>query len=219
MVIGMRIGSRQALGMNKHAHSLQLYTIGHSNRSLDDFVDLLTLYRIETLVDIRSRPGSRKHPHFNQDSFQASLRQHSIEYVWMPSLGGLRSRRKGFVSPNTGLTSLGFRNYADYMGSAEFRQGVAELLNLAYQTTVACMCAEALYRHCHRGLLSDYLLAHGSSVVHILDADQLHRHELGSGAVVTHEGLVVYPPRECQESLFIEDDSLNCSNRLQEKRG
>lgn len=188
--------------MTEHAASLQLFTLGHSNRSLDDFVELLTIYGVETLVDIRSRPGSRKHPHFNHDNLQAILPKRGLGYLWMPRLGGLRGSMKGFASPNTGLQDLGFRNYADYMGTAEFRLGVEALLEVMKQAATACMCAEAHYSHCHRMLLSDYLVAAGVTVLHILGPGELVQHRLSSSAKILPEGGLVYPPGERQESLF-----------------
>jgi uncharacterized protein (DUF488 family) len=185
--------------MTGDANALQLYTIGHSNRSLDDFLHLSATFGIQSLVDIRSLPGSRKHPHFNRENLQKVLPEHGMEYIWLKRLGGLRSRRKGFDSPNTGLTSPGFRNYADYMATDEFLQGVEELLDIAKRATAAYMCAEALFWRCHRRLLSDYLVAHGVTVLHILGPKSLQPHQLSRGATVTSEGLVMYPAVETQQ--------------------
>src|SRR5271169_4829789 len=94
---------------------IRIYTIGHSNRSLEDFVALLKGFEIQAVADIRSLPGSRKFPHFDRENLETILPLNGIKYLWLPKLGGLRRTRKGFDSPNMGLTSPGFRSYADYM--------------------------------------------------------------------------------------------------------
>ena len=174
--------------------SIRLYTIGHSTRSFDDFLSLLKQFGIQTLTDIRSRPGSRKFPHFDRENLEKVLPEHGVDYVWIPKLGGLRRDGKGSVSRNTGLTSPGFRNYADHMEEAEFKEGVSELLAIAVRSPTAYMCAEALWWRCHRRLLSDYLVAHGLEVFHIVDTRSFHPHKITEGAVVSPEGNVLYPP-------------------------
>jgi uncharacterized protein (DUF488 family) len=174
--------------------SIRLYTIGHSTRSFEDFLSLLTLFGIQTLTDIRSRPGSRKFPHFDRENLEKVLPEHGVDYVWIPELGGLRRSDKESVSPNMGLTSPGFRNYADYMAEAEFKQGVSELLAIAVRSLTAYTCAEAVWWRCHRRLLSDYLVAHGLEVFHIVDSRSLHPHKITEGAVVSPEGNLLYPP-------------------------
>jgi uncharacterized protein (DUF488 family) len=170
-----------------------IYTIGHSNRSLEDFLALLKEFDIRALADIRSQPSSRKFPHFNRENLETVLPGYDVNYLWLPKLGGRRRTRKGFDSPNMGLTSPGFRSYADYMSEEEFRKGVGELLSIASESTMAYMCAEALYWRCHRRLLSDYLVAQGVLVRHILGHKSLRAHEITEGAVVTQEGNVIYP--------------------------
>jgi uncharacterized protein (DUF488 family) len=171
-----------------------IYTIGHSTRSLGDFISLLKKFIVQTLADIRTLPGSRKFPHFDRENLEKVLPEHGINYVWLPKLGGLRGRSKGFVSPNTGLDSPGFRNYADYMSGHEFADGVSELLRIAVRSTTACMCAEAVWWRCHRRLLSDYLVAQGVGVLHILDAKNPKPHKMTEGAVISTDGKVLYPP-------------------------
>lgn len=181
--------------MNSGCQSgIRIYTIGHSTRSLEDFISLLKKFDIRTLGDIRTLPGSRKFPHFDRENLEKVLPEHGIDYIWLPKLGGLRGRIKGIVSPNTGLTSLGFRNYADYMATGEFAEGVKELLGLAARSATVYMCAEAVWWRCHRCLLSDYLVAHGVEVLHILDARNLKPHKMTEGAVISSEGKVLYPP-------------------------
>jgi uncharacterized protein (DUF488 family) len=171
----------------------RVYTIGHSNRSYAEFLELLKEYDIKTLVDIRSLPGSRKFPHFDQKNLQETLPVEGIQYVWMKELGGLRHSSKDFVSPNSGLTNAAFRAYADYMMSEEFHMAIEKLLSLAVSSTTAYMCAEAVYWRCHRRLVSDYLVANGQEVLHIMGKTELTPHRMTDGAVLTSNGLVLYP--------------------------
>jgi uncharacterized protein (DUF488 family) len=173
-----------------------IYTLGHSTRSLEEFFALLSQYHVRTLVDIRSLPGSRKFPHFDRENMEKVLPENGVTYVWFKSLGGLRRVRKDFDSPNTGLTNSGFRAYADYMASEEFRSGVQELLKLASDSVTAVMCAEAVYWKCHRRLLSDSLLARGAEVLHILGPKSLQPHGLSVGAIISPDLTVVYPKVE-----------------------
>jgi uncharacterized protein (DUF488 family) len=116
-----------------------------------------------------------------------------IEYVWFEKLGGFRRAAKSETSLNLGLKSQGFRNYADYMMTAEFRSAVQELLLGASQKRTAVMCAERLYWKCHRRILSDFLMAQGAAVTHILDSGDLRPHPLTTGALIAPEGSVTYP--------------------------
>lgn len=153
-----------------------IYTIGHSTRTFDELVAALQGHDIKTLVDIRSFPMSRRMPHFNRESLEVELPKHGIAYVWLKELGG---RRKRILkeSPNTALRSDSFRNYADYMMTKEFVAGIASLLSIAEGTTgaTAIMCAERMYFQCHRMLVSDYLTAHGHTVLHIDDENRAAR--------------------------------------------
>lgn len=173
--------------------TMRIYTIGHSNRSIDDFLALLERFGIQTLVDVRSRPGSRSFPHFNRENLAQSLLDNGITYLWMEELGGLRRRVKGFDSPNMGLTTPGFRAYADYMGSQAFQNAVTRLQSAASESTAAIMCAEALYWRCHRRLLSDYLLANGIEVLHILGDRRPTPHSLTPEARIAPGGVLFYP--------------------------
>src|SRR5262249_29984401 len=143
-----------------------LFTVGHSTRTLDELVEVLQAHTIQTLVDIRSFPVSRRLPHFNRESLEKSLPTSGIRYVWMKELGG---RRKKSLpdSPNVALRNDSFRNYADYMLTPDFEHAVAELIKLGEQARTAYMCAERLYFRCHRTLVSDWLVAHGHQVLHI----------------------------------------------------
>jgi uncharacterized protein (DUF488 family) len=175
-----------------HQNRISIYTIGHSNRSWEDFIALLEKFAIRTVADIRSLPGSKKFPHFDRENMGKALFDQGLKYIWLPKLGGLRRVRKGFESPNIGLTNPGFRAYADYMATPEFLDGVEELLNVASESATTIMCAEALYWRCHRRLVSDYLMAHGIEVLHILGLSKLMPHTMTQGAMITPEGHVLY---------------------------
>jgi uncharacterized protein (DUF488 family) len=154
-----------------------LYTIGHSTRSLDELIEALRSHSIQTLVDIRSFPTSRRLPHFNRESLEQVLPQAGIAYRWMKELGGRRKKIRD-DSPNVALCVGGFRNYADYMLTADFQAAVAELLRLAERSRTAYMCAERLYFRCHRMLVSDWLVAHGHEVLHIDGGGPVQPHKL-----------------------------------------
>ena len=143
-----------------------LYTIGHSTRSLDELIDVLRAHHIETLVDIRAFPMSRRLPQFNRDSLGQTLPAARIRYVWMKELGGYRKKIRQ-DSPHIAMRNDSFRNYADYMLTPEFERAIAELIAIAEQQRTTYMCAERVYFHCHRMLVSDWLVAHGHEVLHI----------------------------------------------------
>ena len=145
-----------------------IYTIGHSTRTLDQLISALKGHGVKTLVDIRSFPMSRRLPHFNRETLELELPKHGIEYLWMKELGGRRKKIRN-DSPNTALRNDSFRNYADYMMTDEFAAAIRRLLEIAAQRKTAIMCAERVYFQCHRMLVSDYLTAHGGTVLHIDD--------------------------------------------------
>ncbi|MGB8769477.1 MAG: DUF488 domain-containing protein [Candidatus Korobacteraceae bacterium] len=195
-----------------------VYTIGHSTRTFDELVAALKAHDIRALVDIRSFPMSRRMPHFNRESLEVELPKPGIAYVWMKELGGRRKRIRD-DSPNTGLRNDSFRNYADYMLTGEFAQGIEHLLGIAMQNTdpstsaakngppalgmtrdetgnTAIMCAERVYFQCHRMLVSDYLSAHGHTVLHIDDDKRsLREHKLMTEARLV-DGKLVYDAQE-----------------------
>ena len=172
-------------------------TIGHSNHPLDRFLALLGQHEVEALVDIRRFPGSRKHPHFHRDSLASVLPKSGVEYHWLEALGGRRHKQRD-ESLNRGLENEGFRNYADYMLTGDFREGLKNLLGIARQKRTAIMCAEGLFWQCHRRLVSDFLVANGVTVQHIVPSGELRPHKLTSGAVM-ESGQVTYPG---EKSLF-----------------
>lgn len=167
-----------------------LYTIGHSTRSLDDLITALQAHQIRTLVDIRAFPMSRRLPQFNRDSLAETLPAAGIRYVWMKALGGYRKKIRD-ESPNIALRNDSFRNYADYMLTAEFEHAMKELIDLAEQAPTAYMCAERVYFHCHRMLVSDWLVAHGCEVLHIDGTGPVKPHKLTAEARMI-DGQLIY---------------------------
>lgn len=147
-----------------------VWTVGHSTRALEALIALLAARAIGVLADVRRFPGSRRHPQFNREPLAEALADAGVEYVSLPELGGRRRARAD--SPHAGWHNAGFRGYADYMETAEFRAGIARLLDAARRRRTAMMCAEAQWWHCHRGLIADYLLAAGVPVVHVLGRDR-----------------------------------------------
>ena len=153
-------------------------------------IDALKEHDIETLVDIRSFPTSRRLPHFNREELEKNLSAAGIRYVWMKDLGGRRKKTRD-DSPNVALRNQSFRNYADYMLTPEFQRAINELISLAEQSRTAYMCAERVYFRCHRMLVSDWLVAHRHEVWHIDGTGPLKRHELLSEARLI-DGQVIY---------------------------
>jgi len=174
---------------------MHLYTIGHSTRSLEEFVELLHEHGIQVMVDVRGWPSSRRCPHFSRESLSRNLKEHGIEYEWLGrQLGGYRKKGLGKESPNMAWRSQGFRNFADHTLTEEFRDGIKRLLELAERDTVAFICAERLYWRCHRRIISDYLVAEGQKVTHILDRGKTEEHKLTGFAEVVN-GELRYPGR------------------------
>jgi len=167
-----------------------LYTIGHSTRALEELVETLRAHQIKTLVDIRAFPMSRRLPQFNRESLAETLPASGIRYVWMKSLGGYRKKILD-ESPNIGLRNDSFRNYADYMLTADFESAMDELIKLAGQAPTAYMCAERIYFHCHRMLVSDWLVAHGHEVLHIDGTGPVRAHKLTAEARMI-DGRLIY---------------------------
>jgi uncharacterized protein (DUF488 family) len=184
--------------------SPQLFSIGHSTHPFERFLSLLTEHGIQVLADIRRFPGSRKYPHFSRDNLSVSLPEAGIEYQWLPALGGRRGKSAAGTSKNLGFRSESFRNYADYMLTQEFRDGIQQLLTVAGEKRTALMCSESVFWRCHRRLVSDYLLVQGITVQHIMPSGELQPHGLTKEAVVTG-GEVTYPaPKVDQGRLLFE---------------
>lgn len=162
--------------------SLIVKTIGHSTRTLDEFIDLLKLHEITLVVDVRSIPRSRHNPQFNKDNLPAHLKSVNIGYIHMMELGGLRHPSKN--SPNTAWRNASFRGYADYMQTPQFQKAVEKLISMAHRERIALMCAEAVPWRCHRSLIADALLICGIHCEDIINAGSSHVHSLTSFAKV-----------------------------------
>jgi uncharacterized protein (DUF488 family) len=167
-----------------------LYTIGHSTRSIAELSAALHAHQIQTLVDVRAFPMSRRLPQFNRESLDKSLPQAGIRYLWMKALGGYRKKTLE-ESPNIALRNQSFRNYADYMLTADFEQAIGELVTLAERSRTAYMCAERVYLRCHRMLVSDWLVAHGHEVLHIDDTGPVKEHRMTAEARMI-DGRMIY---------------------------
>jgi uncharacterized protein (DUF488 family) len=163
---------------------LELWTIGHSTRALEEFVEALRSFEIKVLADVRSFPGSRRYPQFNKDQLKVALAAVEIEYQHYPELGGRRNARPD--SLNMAWRNKMFRGYADYMETDEFRLGVARLVGVARVRRTTIMCAEAVWWRCHRSLISDYLKASGVEVTHIMAAGKSAPHPFTSAARIVN---------------------------------
>lgn len=162
--------------------SLIVLTIGHSTRTLEDFISLLRKYNVQKVVDIRTIPRSKHNPQFNREELPNSLKVAGIGYIHMPGLGGLR--HSVHDSLNTGWRNLSFRGFADYMQKEEFEKSLEELMEQAKTERVALMCAEAVPWRCHRSLIADALLVRGIHVEHILSPTSLQAHRITPWAKV-----------------------------------
>lgn len=174
-----------------HTPVITILTIGHSTRSIEEFLRLLQAHGATLVVDVRKMPGSRRYPHFDGDILAQSLRAAGIGYAHIPALGGLR--RPMLDSPNTGWKNASFRAYADYMLTPEFATALDELLTLARKERAVLMCAEAVPWRCHRSLIADALVVRGVNVEHIMSAARTQRHKLPAFARVQGTR-ITYPP-------------------------
>ncbi len=157
-----------------------IWTIGHSTRSIEEFLELLAAAGIEAVADVRRYPGSRRWPHFARESLAETLASCGITYLWLPELGGRRTPLAD--SPNTAWRSVSFRGYADYMATEPFALGLDRLVNLAAGLRTSIMCAEAVWWRCHRGLIADVLRLLGFEVVHILGPGSMSPHPYTAAA-------------------------------------
>jgi uncharacterized protein (DUF488 family) len=170
-----------------------IFTLGHSTLPIESFLALLQAYGIDRLVDIRTIPRSRHNPQFNDAALASNLKAQKIDYVPLKTLGGLRRPRKD--SPNTGWRNEGFRGFADYMQTEEFRGALAALIRMSGEKRIAIMCAEAVPWRCHRSLVADALTVRGVPVVEILSERSWRTHDLTPFARV--EGVrITYPPEQ-----------------------
>jgi uncharacterized protein (DUF488 family) len=170
------------------------FTIGHSNRTIAVFIELLRGAEVALVADVRRMPGSRANPQFDGPALAAALAPHQIGYEHMAALGGLRSRAPDAAPETNALwTNKSFHNYADYALTEPFQAGLARLLELGQQRRCAIMCSEAVWWRCHRRIVADYLLASGEKVFHIMGEGRLEPARLTPGAVVGPDHEVYYP--------------------------
>ncbi|MGW0818753.1 DUF488 domain-containing protein [Streptomyces viridiviolaceus] len=170
----------------------RIFTVGHSTRGFDEILKILRSNEVTCLVDVRSFPSSRKHPQWNQSAIIDALPP-DIEYRWIPALGGRRHTPEGVPSSNGAWQVKAFRDYADYMASEEFAEGLNELLELAGHERPAIMCSEAVPWRCHRRLITDALIVAGAEVVDIMSVTTAKPAVLNKHAQVK-DGHLTYPP-------------------------
>ena len=160
--------------MNSNQHSKEIWTIGHSTHSLEEFTAMLKSFQIEMVADIRSFPGSRRVPHFNKEALEVSLPQAGFQYIHIRNLGGRRKVHPD--SKNSAWRHPAFRGYADFMETETFLGGIRELEQAAFTQRTAYMCSEAVWWRCHRSMVSDYLKAEGWKVMHIMGIEKAAEH-------------------------------------------
>jgi uncharacterized protein (DUF488 family) len=166
------------------ADKIELWTFGHSTRSIEDFIEALASFEVRVLADVRSYPGSKRYPQFNKENLKASLTEAAIDYQHFPELGGRRRARPD--SLNMAWRNESFRGYADYMETEAFRAGILRLLEIARVRKTAVMCSEAVWWRCHRSLISDYLKAKGIEVNHIMGTGKSEPHPFTSAARIVN---------------------------------
>jgi uncharacterized protein (DUF488 family) len=170
------------------------YTIGHSTRSIEDFVALLRPCEVSLVVDVRTVPRSRTNPQYNRDSLPEALKPFQIGYEHIAALGGLRGHKRDVATDvNAFWENDSFHNYADYALHESFRSGLAQLRELGHARTCAIMCAEAVWWRCHRRIIADYLIAAGETVFHILGPNHVDQARMTEAARPGLDG-VTYPP-------------------------
>jgi uncharacterized protein (DUF488 family) len=172
--------------------ALTISTVGHSSRSQEELLALLARFGVGRLVDVRTVPRSGRHPHFSKEALAGALSRVGIDYRHLPALGGLRPPSDEGHG-NDGWPAGGFRNYADYALTGPFKVGLDALLSLAEEKPTAIMCAEARWQECHRRLITDYLLARGVSVRHILDLETEEPASMTPFARIAEDGSLRYP--------------------------
>jgi uncharacterized protein (DUF488 family) len=181
-----------------------IWTIGHSTRSSEEFLAALGAHGIQTVVDVRRFPGSRRLPQFGSAALESALAEHGMGYRWIGALGGRRQADP--ASPNDGWRHPAFRAYADHMATEEFAAGLFELELIASGSRSAIMCAEALWWRCHRRLIADALTSLGYEVRHIRDASETEVHRLAPPAAIVG-GVLTYASPEQQIELGLESDA------------
>lgn len=167
--------------------SKTIWTIGHSTRTIETFLEMLSSFNIQLLADVRRFPGSRKYPHFNKDSLNTTLLKAGIKYVHFEALGGRRNVLSNSVS--TGWHNKSFQGYADYMQTNEFKNAINLLKLEALKQRTVYMCSEAVWWRCHRSLISDYLKNKGWQVIHIMNINKSTEHPYTSVAKIIQGNL------------------------------
>lgn len=160
--------------MSESIPDKKIWTVGHSTRSIQEFVEILNSFGIEILVDVRRYPGSKKFPHFNKEKMENTIPEKGIEYIHLENLGGRRKVQK--ESKNNAWRLKSFQGYADYMETEEFKMAADKLQKLASEKRVAYMCSEAVWWSCHRSLISDYLKIRNWEVMHIMGENKKMEH-------------------------------------------
>jgi uncharacterized protein (DUF488 family) len=169
------------------------FTIGHSTRSIDEFVDSLSKAEVRLVVDVRTIPRSRTNPQYNSEALAEVLCESRIDYEHIAALGGLRGRKRDVpANVNAFWQNQRFHNYADYAMSEEFHSGLIKLRELGHATQCAIMCAEAVWWRCHRRIIADYLIAAGETVLHILGRKYLEPARMTGAAKIGPAGTLTY---------------------------
>lgn len=182
---------------------MDVYTIGHSTRTLEELIGMLREAGVRRLADVRLIPRSRTNPQFNSDTLPSALAAAGIDYRHLPALGGRRGLRRDAPSTNTLWRVPAFRNYADYAQTPQFRAALDGLEHLALERPTAIMCAEAVWWRCHRRLIADYLLHDRWNVVHLMAPGQQQSAVLTPGAVPRDDRTLDYPGDGRQPALPI----------------
>ncbi len=178
---------------------LPFYTIGHSTRSIEEFVALLQAAEVTLVVDIRTIAKSRTNPQYNEDVLPGHLAPFKIEYIRIDELGGLRSKSKEVEPVLNGFwNNQSFHNYADYALTQPFLDGLAQLIQLGRQQRCAVMCSEAVWWRCHRRIVADHLLARDERVFHLMGKDKVAPAQLTEGAKIEAKTVVVYPAKNLE---------------------
>jgi uncharacterized protein (DUF488 family) len=170
------------------------FTIGHSTRPLETFVDLLHSADIRVVVDVRTAPRSRTNPQYNSDDLAQTLSGHRIGYEHIASLGGLRGRKEDTPPEvNAFWEKQSFHNYADYAMGERFHAGLSRLRELGHERRYAIMCAESVWWRCHRRIIADYLISAGEHVFHILELGRIETAKMTTAARSGPTGILTYP--------------------------
>lgn len=179
--------------MSRKEDAYPIYTIGHSTRPIEDFVELLRGGNVQHLVDVRSIPRSRTNPQYNLDTLPATLAERQIRHAIIPELGGRRGREKEVAPEVNGFwANQSFHNYADYAMSETFRKGLTALIELSFEAPCAIMCSEAVWWRCHRRIIADHLLNRGKTVLHLMGRDRMEPARM-TPAAVSRDGVLIYP--------------------------